>query len=56
MEYSITSNMLKCPICNEELKEYDNENYICQACEETIPKKFASESKIPCCDPLNPCK
>ncbi|UCG70730.1 MAG: hypothetical protein JSV09_06930 [Thermoplasmata archaeon] len=48
--------MPKCPICNEELKEQDHENWICCECNETIPKEFAKESKIQCCDPFNNCK
>ena len=48
--------MPNCPICGEELKEQDNENWKCIGCSELIPKKYAKESKIPCCDPLNPCK
>ncbi|MEE9151789.1 MAG: hypothetical protein V3U20_08170 [Thermoplasmata archaeon] len=48
--------MPRCPICNEELVEHDDDNWICNECGETIPKKFAKESKIPCCDPLNKCR
>jgi tRNA(Ile2) C34 agmatinyltransferase TiaS len=48
--------MPKCPICNEDLEELDKDNYICKECQESIPKEHAGEDKVPCCDPLNPCK
>jgi uncharacterized Zn ribbon protein len=48
--------MLKCPICNAELSEKDKDNLMCSECGEEIPKIYAKESKIPCCDPLNSCR
>jgi tRNA(Ile2) C34 agmatinyltransferase TiaS len=52
----IPINMPKCPICRDELIEMDSENFKCSGCHEIIPKEHAKESKIHCCDPLNPCK
>jgi tRNA(Ile2) C34 agmatinyltransferase TiaS len=48
--------MPKCPICRGDLKDLDENNWQCSDCGETIPRKYALDSKIPCCDPLNPCK
>ena len=48
--------MAKCPICSEKLNEHDDNNWICNECDEMVPKEFAKESKIPCCDPFTKCK
>jgi tRNA(Ile2) C34 agmatinyltransferase TiaS len=52
---TIFAAMPKCPICNAELIEHNESHLRCEECQELIPRVYAKDSKIPCCDPLNKC-
>ncbi|UCF07728.1 MAG: hypothetical protein JSW28_08820 [Thermoplasmata archaeon] len=48
--------MPRCPLCGQEVTIRSDGDFICAECDEVIPKDFAVESKVPCCDPSHKCR